>query len=74
MECRQYTLRRTFCGLSACAIRSNDLQQKVTVTEAQVVYVNVGEDRKPAPIKRIANATQWLMTTGAPLMIGGWLM
>jgi acyl-CoA thioesterase YciA len=38
------------------AIRGSDLQQKVTVTEAQVVYVNVGEDRKPAPIKRIANA------------------
>jgi acyl-CoA thioesterase YciA len=25
---------------------------RVTVTEAQVVYVNVGEDRKPKPIRR----------------------
>jgi acyl-CoA thioesterase YciA len=38
------------------AIRGNDLQKKVTVTEAQVVYVNVGEDRKPAPITRMTNA------------------
>jgi acyl-CoA thioesterase YciA len=26
--------------------------ERVTVTEAQVVYVNVGEDRKPKPIAR----------------------
>jgi acyl-CoA thioesterase YciA len=26
--------------------------QKVMVTEAQVVYVNLGDDRKPAPIQR----------------------
>jgi acyl-CoA thioesterase YciA len=26
--------------------------ERVTVTEAQVVYVNVGEDRKPKPISR----------------------
>ncbi len=26
--------------------------EKVTVTEAQVVYVNVGADRKPKPIRR----------------------
>src|SRR5687767_586852 len=32
------------------AIRNGD--QRVTVTEAQVVYVNVGEDRKPTPIRR----------------------
>ena len=38
------------------AIRGNDLQKTVMVTEAQVVYVNVGEDRKPAPVKRMANA------------------
>jgi len=38
------------------AIRGTDPQKKVLVTEAQVVYVNVGEDRKPAPIERIANA------------------
>jgi acyl-CoA thioesterase YciA len=38
------------------AIRGTDPQKKVLVTEAQVVYVNVGEDRKPYPIERIANA------------------
>jgi acyl-CoA thioesterase YciA len=38
------------------AIRGTDPQKKVLVTEAQVVYVNVGEDRKPKPIERIANA------------------
>src|SRR5687767_14496030 len=34
------------------AIRATDATQRVTVTEATVVYVNLGEDRKPAPIKR----------------------
>ena len=29
-----------------------DADRRVLVTEAQVVYVNVGEDRKPAPIVR----------------------
>jgi len=38
------------------AIRGNDPNQKVIVTEASVVYVNVGEDRKPKPIQRHANA------------------
>jgi acyl-CoA thioesterase YciA len=38
------------------AIRGTDPQKKVLVTEAQVVYVNVGEDRKPLPIERMANA------------------
>jgi len=38
------------------AIRGTDLQHKVMVTEAQVVYVNVGEDRKPKPVERRANA------------------
>lgn len=33
------------------AIRGSDLARKVLVTEAQVVYVNVGEDRKPKPIR-----------------------
>jgi acyl-CoA thioesterase YciA len=33
------------------AIRGSDLAKKVLVTEAQVVYVNVGEDRKPRPIR-----------------------
>jgi len=32
------------------AFREGD--RKVLVTEAQVVYVNVGEDRKPAPVVR----------------------
>jgi len=27
-------------------------EQRVTVTEAQVVYVNVGDDRRPKPIQR----------------------
>lgn len=34
------------------AIRARDASERVTVTEAVVVYVNLGEDRKPAPIKR----------------------
>ena len=33
------------------AIRGGDPASKVLVTEAQVVYVNVGTDRKPAPMK-----------------------
>ncbi|HXA20298.1 MAG TPA: hotdog domain-containing protein [Thermoanaerobaculia bacterium] len=37
-------------------IRGADPQQKVMVTEAQVVYVNVSDDGKPTPIKRRANA------------------
>ena len=32
------------------AIRGNEPGKKVLVTEAQVVYVNLGPDRKPAPI------------------------
>ncbi|HXH37892.1 MAG TPA: hotdog domain-containing protein [Thermoanaerobaculia bacterium] len=38
------------------AIRGSDPQQKVMVTEAQVVYVNVGDDGKPMPITRTSNA------------------
>jgi len=38
------------------AIRAGDPSQRVTVTEAQVVYVNIGKDRKPAPIERKENA------------------
>jgi acyl-CoA thioesterase YciA len=34
------------------AIRGNEVGKKVLVTEAQVVYVNLGDDRRPAPIKR----------------------
>lgn len=33
------------------AIRTGNPNRRVTVTEAQVVYVNVGEDRKPKPIR-----------------------
>ena len=33
--------------------RFNDAGKKVLVTEAQVVYVNLGEDRKPRPIARV---------------------
>lgn len=35
------------------AIRSGDPSKRVTVTEAQVVYVNIGDDRRPAPIERV---------------------
>ena len=34
------------------ANRYNDPDKRVLVTEAQVVYVNLGDDRKPAPIRR----------------------
>ncbi|MEO8216329.1 MAG: acyl-CoA thioesterase [Acidobacteriota bacterium] len=33
------------------ATRNTDLTQEVTVTEAQVVYVNLDENRMPAPIR-----------------------
>jgi len=33
------------------ALRSGQPNTRVTVTEAQVVYVNVGEDRKPKAIR-----------------------
>ena len=36
--------------------RANGSAQKQLVTEAQVVYVNVGEDRKPTPIQRAASS------------------
>ena len=38
------------------AIRGTDPDLKVLVTEAQVVYVNIGEDRRPKTIIRRANA------------------
>ena len=38
------------------AIRGNDPDKRVIVTDATVVYVNVGEDRKPARIMGKANA------------------
>ena len=34
------------------AIRTSDPTQRVIVTEAHVVYVNLGHDRKPTPIRR----------------------
>ena len=34
------------------AIRATDPAQRVTVTEAQVVYVNLGPDRSKAPIQQ----------------------
>ena len=33
-------------------IRTENPFERVTVTEAQVVYVNLGPDRKKAPIRR----------------------
>lgn len=38
------------------AIRSGDPSKRVVVTEAHVVYVNIGDDRKPATIQRKPNA------------------
>jgi acyl-CoA thioesterase YciA len=38
------------------AIRSGDPSKRVVVTEAHVVYVNIGADRKPATIQRKPNA------------------
>ena len=38
------------------AIRGQDPNKKVLVTEAQVVYVNIGEDRRPKTIERKMNA------------------
>ena len=38
------------------AIRAADAHTRVTVTEANVVYVNMGEDGKKAPIRRETNA------------------
>ena len=37
-------------------IRAGDPSHRVTVTEAQVVYVNMGEDRRPKPIVRSETA------------------
>ena len=38
------------------SIRAGDPSRRVTVTEAQVVYVNIGEDRRPQPIVPRATA------------------
>ena len=48
------------------AIRGNEPSKKVIVTEAHVVYVNVGADRKPTPIHRAANAYNEAPGTDAP--------
>ena len=44
--------------------RFNDPSNTVLVTEAQVVYVNLGEDRKPAAIRRTAGADALMGTDG----------
>jgi acyl-CoA thioesterase YciA len=41
------------------AIRAGDPSQRVTVTEAQVVYVNLGEDRKPRKIETKSRANAY---------------
>lgn len=41
------------------AIRAGDPSQRVTVTEAQVVYVNLGEDRKPRKIETKSEANAY---------------
>lgn len=38
------------------SIRAEDPNRRVTVTEAQVVYVQIGDDRKPRQIERRQNA------------------
>lgn len=38
------------------SIRAEDPNRRVTVTEAQVVYVQIGDDRKPKTIERKQNA------------------
>ena len=38
------------------AIRGSDPGRRVLVTEAQVVYVNIGEDRRPKAIEQSVNA------------------
>jgi acyl-CoA thioesterase YciA len=38
------------------AIRAGDPAKRVTVTEAQVVYVQIGDDRKPKVIERRATS------------------
>jgi acyl-CoA thioesterase YciA len=38
------------------AIRAGNPSKRVIVTEAHVVYVNIGKDRKPATIHQKANA------------------
>ena len=38
------------------AIRGKDPNRKVLVTEAQVVYVNIGDDGRPKPIEKKENA------------------
>lgn len=42
------------------AIRAGDPSQRVTVTEAQVVYVNLGKDRKPQAIEKKVAANAYV--------------
>jgi acyl-CoA thioesterase YciA len=42
------------------AIRGSDPDKRVLVTEAQVVYVNIGDDRRPKTIVRRQNAEKEL--------------
>ena len=44
------------CRVTVDAIRALDPAKRVTVTEAQVVYVQIGDDRKPKPIERSSTA------------------
>lgn len=48
------------------AIRATDATERVTVTEAVVVYVNLGEDRKPAPIKRASVSLSGAPSSSSP--------
>ena len=41
------------------AIRAGDPSQRVTVTEAQVVYVNLGQDRRPKASERKVSANAY---------------
>ncbi len=41
------------------SIRAGDPSHRVTVTEAQVVYVNMGEDRRPKPIVNVPRANAY---------------
>ncbi len=46
-------------------IRSANPEKRLVVTEAQIVYVNVGADRKPKPIRAAAPAAEAPAAAGA---------
>ena len=48
------------------AIRARDATERVTVTEAIVVYVNLGEDRKPSPIKQASVSLSGAPSSSSP--------